>query len=514
MPFKSTATEKRRLAQSGKPYAPHKYQKKAIKFLLEQSAAALFLDPGLGKTSIVYAAFSFLLKKEFAKGMLVVAPLRACQLVWPKEREKWQDFQHLDVVVVHGKDKASVVQEKHDVYVINYEGLDWLVKSGALLTLLKKGFVDILVWDELTKMKNSGGKRFRLIKPWLYQFGRRWGLTGSPASNGLLNLFGQCYVLDGGKALGKFVTQYRAQFFTPVGLYHWKPAPGAEKLIYERLKPLSLRMDADDLVEMPKEIPHRILYTLPKDARKQYEELEEEFFTVIDTRKITAVNTGVVSGKLRQICSGALYIEDGYVAGAPGNGTSTCKPYIDVHDAKLDAFEDLVDSLNGNQVFVCYAFQHDVDRAERRFGPIPYIGGGIDKTLAAEYEAAWNSGKLPWLWGHPQSVGHALNLQGSSAYNVIFYTVPWDFELYDQFIRRLRRQGNTAQFLNVYHMVAENSVEERVMMSLLNKDRTQKALFDALRNRRALNVDYDPIANALKIQQMASAVRKKLGAAG
>ena len=512
MTFRSIATEKRRLKQSGKPYKPHNYQKRAIKFLLEHAAAALFLDPGLGKTSIVYAAFLYLLKQGFACGMLVVAPLRPAYLVWPKERDKWLDFQGLDVVVLHGKDKEQLASEKHDVYVVNYEGLQWLIESGTLAKMLKKKWLDTLVWDELTKMKNSDSKRFKMMKKWVHRFGRRWGLTGSPASNGLLDLFGQCYMLDLGKAFGPYVTYYRSAFFVPSGMYDWKLAENAEKLIYERLKPLALRMDAEELLEMPKTMPHKIVYEIPEKVRKHYDELEEEFFTMLNGQGVTAMNSGVASGKLRQLCSGAMYTQEYCeLTGAPKQSRNKNREFMEIHDNKLDAFEELVDELNGKQVFVGYEFQHDLARIQKRFGEVPYIGGGTSDKNAKRYEEAWNAGELPWLFGHPASVGHGLNLQDSNAFNVIWFTVPWNFENYDQFIRRLKRQGNTSKFMNVYHLVGQDTVEEDVMDSLVNKDRTQRKLFAALRNRRQLKVDYNPEENALKVRMMEAANAQKHG---
>jgi SNF2 family DNA or RNA helicase len=511
MTFRSIATERRRSKQSGKPYNPWPYQKRAIRFLLEHAFAALFLDPGLGKTSIVYAAFLYLLKKGLAKGMLVVAPLRPCQLVWPKERDKWLDFQGLDVAVLHGKDKEKLAAEQHDVYVVNYEGLDWLVKSGTLQRMLRRKAVDVLAWDELTKMKNPDSKRFKTMKPLLPRFGRRWGLTGSAGSNGLLQLFGQCYVLDMGKAFGQYVTHFRAQFFQPTGMYGWKPAANAEQLIYERLKPLALRMDAEELIQMPRQMPIKTQYELPAEARKHYDELEADLFTVIGSSKINAVNCGVATGRLRQLCSGAIYTQEYCeITGAPMRSRNKNREFVEVHDAKMEAFAELVDELNGQQVFVGYEFQHDLARIQEWFGEVPYIGGGTSDKRAKEYEEAWNSGDLPWLFGHPASIGHGLNMQDSHAKNVIFFTVPWDFELYDQFIRRLRRQGNESKYVNVYHLVGKDTVEEDVMMSLVNKERTQRQLYEAIKNRRARKVDYDPEANALRVRMMELANRKKL----
>jgi SNF2 family DNA or RNA helicase len=508
--FVSPATERRRLAQSGKPYKPHPYQKRAIKWLLEHNSAALFLDPGLGKTSATLAAFKYLKSKGMTTGMIVVAPLRPAQLTWPSEQEEWLDFQGLDMVLLHGDHKDKLVNEKHDIYVINYEGLPWLINQLHLGRLLKKKWVDTLVWDELTKMKNPDSSRFKLMKQWIPKFGRRWGLTGSPGSDGLMGLFGQCYVLDFGKAFGPFITHYRASFFRPSGDYGWELAQGADELIYERLKPMALRMNADELLQMPKEVPHRIPYEMPPKMRQHYEDLEEEFFALIDGEKVLGVNSGVVSGKLRQICSGALYMQEYCeLTGAPMRSRNKNREFMELHDAKLDAFEELVDELNGQQVFIGYEFQHDLARIQARFGEVPYIGGGTSYKTAKKYEDAWNAGDLPWLFGHPQSVGHGLNFQKSSARNVIWYTMPWSFELYDQFNRRLRRQGNTSEFLNIYHLVARNTVEEDVMRSLANNEKIQKKMFDALRTHRQKKVAYDPEFNALATRMATLAQKQK-----
>jgi SNF2 family DNA or RNA helicase len=340
-------------------------------------------------------------------------------------------------------------------------------------------------------------------------FARIWGLTGTPVANGLLDLFGQCYVVDLGKAFGNYITQYKAQFFTPKGPYEWVLAKGAEELIYERLKPFALRMSSEELLDMPKLIPLRIPYQLPPKARKHYDELEEEFMSIIGKDVVKATNAGVLVGKLRQVCGGALYKTSVCeMTGAPMNTGE----YLELHNAKLDAFEDLVAELNGQQVLCIYEYKHDLERIEARFGKVPHIGGGTSEKEARMLASAWNSGELPWLFGHPQSMGHGLNLQGSNANHIIFFTLPWSLENYEQVIGRLRRQGSQAKSMMVYHMIGERTVEESVMNGLLNNARTQRELFEALRDRNHRETDYDPLANAEKVRLMELANAKKLAA--
>ena len=245
-------------------WKPHNYQKKAVKFLVENGAAALFLDPGLGKTSITLAAISFLIKRGIISKVLLIAPLRVCHSVWPREIEKWKDFSHLRIEILHGPKKDEALKRDADIYIINPEGLDWLLqvqktkstngktKVGVDLRRWKALGFDTLVVDELTKFKNTSTNRFKSLKLVLHTFARRWGLTGSPASNGLMDLFGQCFVLDLGRTFGPYITKFRMQYFDQgYDGFSWTLKEGAEKEIYKRVAPLALRMAAEDYIEMP-----------------------------------------------------------------------------------------------------------------------------------------------------------------------------------------------------------------------------------------------------------------------
>lgn len=482
-------------------WKPHAYQKKAAKFLLERGAAALFLDPGLGKTSITYAVLKVLKSANQMRGCLVIAPLRVCKLVWPAEVNKWEDFKGMSVGVLWGDKKQKVLEEDHDVYVINHAGLPWLFertkkkKDGTMgktwnhnLTpagklLLTK--VNILVLDELSKFKHTDTNRFKSIKPWLGKFDRRYGLTGSPAANGLMDLFGQCYVLDGGRSLGPFVTYYRDQYFSPVDkeAFTYRLKPGAEELIYERIKPLALSMTAEDHLEMPTLRHYPIKFDLPKEVRPYYDEIEEDYVTLIQKDLLTTPNAAASKSMLRQMCSGAVY--KAQMDAITGLKKAGPREWVHLHDEKLDMMEELIDELQGAQLIVAYEFKHDLERILARWPKLPYFGKSEKED--ARIERMWNSGELPVVLAQPQGVGHGLNLQGSNAHNVLWFTLTWDYELFDQLNRRLLRQGNEAQYVNCYSFVGRNTVEESVAYMLKGKKRGQDSLTDALKRRRRVD---------------------------
>lgn len=438
-------------------------------------------------------------------GALVVAPLRPAVTTWPNEVAKWEEFKDMDLVVLHEdyKDKNGVrsnfsklCREQHDIYVINYEGLSKLFTRRRVGKVWKYEMtedgkalmknVNALVWDELSKMKNSSTLRYTLVKPWLKKFLIKWGLTGSPASNGYLDLFGECYVLDEGRTLGPFVTHYRHQYFLPTDDmgYNWRLKLGADKEIIKRLKPLCMRLDADDYLKMPAVMPHVLKFDLPPSVKEQYDEMDQELITRIEQKLVTASNAASASSKCRQIASGAIYEQDlDPLTGAPKTRKADRK-WMKLHDEKLDLLADLIDELNGQQLLVAYDFNHDLERLLKRFPNTPYIGGGVSVSKGAEIEDAWNRGEIPVLFGQPQSIGHGLNLQLSNAHHICWFTMTWDFEVYDQFNRRLRRQGNKADYLHIYHLMAKDTVEESVYYALRRKFKTQKELLDALRTRK------------------------------
>jgi SNF2 family DNA or RNA helicase len=469
------------------PWKPHAGQKKAVKFLLEHACAGLFADPGVGKTSTVLAAFSYLKKRGLVNKMLVVAPLRPMSLVWPKELAKWRDFKHLRMEILHGKDKDTALLRECDIAVINYEGLPWLFDTTVTVSpqgknkavsinaakFQKYGF-DVLVCDELSKVKHTQSITHKTLKPALQFFSRRWGLTGSPAPNGLSDLFGQCYVLDMGRTFGQFVTHFRSEYCTPSeDGYSFVVRPEMEKEIYKRIKPLVLRLAAEDYVDMPLLVEHPVKFELPKNVRKIYDEVEADLFSRIDSGVVVAANAAAASSKCRQIVSGGVYLDD-----------TTERKWENLHDLKTDLLEDLIDELQGEPILVAYEFLHDLDRILKRFGKnTPYIGGGVTPKRATEIEHLWNTGKIPLLAVHPRSAGHGLNLQGAGAH-VAWYSLTYDYELFLQLIGRIRRQGQRAKRVFCHALMAEKSIDDAVWWALHCKERGQNALFAALQQRR------------------------------
>lgn len=487
MPIKT-----RQFKPSGPPkWSPHGYQKKAKKFLLEHAAAMALLEPGLGKTSITLATFVALQKAKLATRMLVIAPLRVCWQVWPAEVEGWSDFAHLRVGVLHGRNKEQVLAdyEDYDILVINPEGLEWLITRGtgrADLRAFRQLGLDTLVVDELTRFKNATGKRFKLLRMVLGTFARRYGLTGTPAPNGLLELFGQVYVIDEGRSLGRYITHYKREYFRPLDPngWNWALQPGAEERIYERLKPLAIQMRAEDYLELPERINLQHMVELPPKVRKLYDELEDDLISKFEGGAIVAGNAAAASTKCRQICNGALYVDDD-IASLVGGKRRTV---MQLHELKLDAVAELLEDLQGHQLLLGYEFNHDLDAIIKRFGKngkMPYIGAGVGAAEGKRVEDAWNAGDIQLLPAHPASAGHGLNLQKSNAAHVGFYGVPWSNELYEQFIMRILRQGNGAKRVFCHHFLARGTVDQVAYWDKARKTKVQNALFAGLIQLRA-----------------------------
>jgi len=478
------------------PWVPKKYQKTAVKFLLEHAAAALFLDPGLGKTSISLAAIKVLLKMKLTHKILLIAPLRVIQLVWPAELQKWEDFGKLRMVTLHGPHKNELLKEDADIYLINPEGLEWLLqvektksaKKGRVSVKVdmkrwkKLGF-DHLVIDELTRFKHGTTARFKALREVVPTFARRWGLTGSPAANGLMDLFGQCYILDEGRSLGPYITHYRQKYFLPsYDGFSWDLREGADIEIYERIKPLALRIGAEGNIDMPKLHPNPIYVDLPDDARRVYDELEDDLISQLDDRVVTAATAAVASMKCRQVANGGVFLApelDGLI-----KKKLRKREWVDLHHEKANAVADLVEELQGSPLLVAYDFEHDLDRLRQVLGKdVPYLGGGVTGKRAKELEGLWNAGKLPVLLGHPQTVSLGLNLQ-QAGHHVCWHSLTWNYEDYDQFIRRVWRQGNDAKRVFVHHIIARDTIDEQIIGALHSKKRGQDALFVALQELR------------------------------
>ena len=489
-------------AVKAEPWKPHAYQKKAVKWLLEHAGAGLFLDPGLGKTSITLGALSILKKQKVSGISLVIAPLRVCHSVWPAEVEKWTDFNHLRVGVLHGKNKEQILEDaidgdKYDILCINPEGLEWLfgvtkvrgrnnkvrveLDKKRMRWLFGPGCLTDLIVDESTKFKHSSSVRFKILKEALDRFRRRWILTGTPSPNGLLDLFGQIFIVDMGASLGQYITHYRKQFFLPTGFggYTWRPQPDAEKQIYAKLKKLVLRLDANDYLELPELVPNIIKFDLPEKARDLYDAMEDDMVADVESGKITALSAASAMIKCAQIANGGVYKQtDPLVSTKRKKGADS---WDRVHDCKDEIVADLVEEISGQPVLIAYEFEHDLQRLLEVFGKdTPYIGGGVSAKRSKEIEQSWNRGEIPVLLGHPAAMGHGLNLQNAGNH-VVWYGLTYDYELYDQFIRRVLRQGSKHKRVFVHHIIARDTVDELKLFALRRKKKGQSALLDALR---------------------------------
>lgn len=456
------------LVSSGTAWTPHPYQKKAIKLLLSQACVGLLLDPGLGKSSISLAGIMILKQQGLLKKTLIVAPIRPMQKTWPDEIKKWTDFQGLSYTILHGKKKEENLKLNVDIYLINPEGLEWLLKhphGGA-------GLFDLLIVDESTKFKNSQTKRFKTLKNFLGLFARRWILTGTPTPNGLMDLFGQIYILDLGRALGRYITHYRTEFFNQSGFggYEWTLKEGSYDKIIQRIAPLCLRLQAEDHLQMPDLIKVTIPVTLPPAVMKIYKEIEEEFIS----GDIVAANGASAGVKCRQVANGAVYLED--------------LSYRVIHDSKLDALSDLLEEIGAQPVLLLYEFNHDKERILKRLPGAEVLGGSLSQARANSIIDRFNAGKLPILLGHPASMGHGVNLQGA-ARHVVWFGIPWDYDLYDQAIRRIYRQGQKATSVLVYHISAVDTLDQRVTEVLVKKEGDNRQIGQAISAYRQANIE-------------------------
>jgi SNF2 family DNA or RNA helicase len=455
------------MLSSSQKWVPTKYMLRGVKFLLDKPGAGLWLDPGLRKTSIVLAALTALKQEKNLKRALVIAPLRVAQLTWPGELRKWTDFHHLKFNVLHGGDKDDLLTDRVDVSLINPEGLAWLFAKVNP----EKWPWDVLVVDESTKFKSWKAQRTKLLCRYLDKFDRRWILTGTPAPNGLGDVFAQVYIMDGGKALGPHITKFRNRYMVQGGYlgYQWLPRPGAWEEVARKIKPIVMRLDAKDWIELPPLVYNTIEVELPDAARQVYKKLERDFFVELEKGDVVAVNAAALSTKLRQATNGSVYMADGAA-------------HV-LHDAKLDALDDLVEELQGSPLLVSVSFLSEVAQIRARLGAtIPYLGGGVSGKVAEHIVHNWNAGKLPVLLVHPASVSHGLNMQ-ENAHHLCWYGLTWNLEEYDQLIRRIWRSGQKQRVI-VHHIIARKTVDQAVVAALQDKSRNQSALLARLKEYR------------------------------
>jgi SNF2 family DNA or RNA helicase len=448
---------------------PHGYQTRAEDFLFDNLESGAFLEPGLGKTGISLALIKRLKAEGGFRGALVVAPLRPCYLVWPREMRKWKDFNSLSYTILHGKDKDANYLKKRDVYIINPEGLDWLLDKLYNVRRDKWPF-NVLIVDESTKFKHPGSQRSENLKSIAFKIKRKHLLTGTPAPNGLKDLFGQYLIMDEGKTFGTTKSGFEKRYFYKSGYMRkeLKPLPRGQKEIYKAMESTAISMKAEDYLELPDLIINKIEIELPPRARVMYDKLHKELLLKFKDGKVTAANAGVLSSKCRQMACGGVYLD------------AEEKTWKNVHTAKTEACFDLVEQLQGNPALLAYEFKHDLDRLEKTFGKgIPAIKSRMSMSRTQAVESSWNKGEIPLLFGQHTSVALGLNLQDAGN-TIIVHTLPWSYETWYQLIRRIYRQGQKNKKVFVHALVMKKTVEEVVWQSLTEDEGTHISLFQAL----------------------------------
>ena len=442
-------------------YNPYDYQKYATNFIKTHKEAVLLLDVGLGKTSCALTAIKDLLDSGEVKKVLVIAPLRVAKITWSDEIQKWDHLSGLRYSVVVGteKQRLKALEKDAGIYIINRESVEWLIHKS-----FKKFNYDMLVIDELSSFKSYSAKRFKALMNMRHRLNRVVGLTATPSSNSLMDLFSEYKLIDGGKRLGQYITHYREKYFDPDKrnanvIFSYKLKPFAEEAIYSKIDDITISMKAVDYLKMPPILYNEIKVELDQKERKIYEILKKDMIVALEDKEIDAMNAASLSNKLLQMANGSVYGEE--------------KEVIHLHDKKLDALEEIVEAANGNSVLCAYWYKHDLERIKARFG---------DKCQEINSEASirkWNSGDIQIGLIHPMSAGHGLNLQSGGSI-LVWFGLTWSLELYQQTIGRLYRQGQTRSVI-IHHIVSKATIDERVMLALKNKEVSQDALIRAVK---------------------------------
>ena len=397
--------------------------------------------------------------------VLVIAPIRVASFSWPAEMEKWDHLKGMrySVAVGTAAERLSALRRQADIYLINRENVQWLVSESGI-----PFDFDMVVIDELSSFKNHQTKRFKALMKVRPKVKRIVGLTGTPSSNGLMDLWAEFRLLDMGQRLGRFIGQYRTSYFRPDKqngqvVFSYKPLPGAEKQIYGRISDITISMKSTDHLRMPELVNSRYTVYLSEKEQERYEELKKDLVLQLPDGDITAANAAALSGKLSQMANGAIYTDTGET--------------VSVHERKLDALEDIIEAANGKPVLVAYWFRHDFEMISERLQKlkIPYDRLDVDATIRK-----WNAGEIPVALIHPASAGHGLNLQAGGS-TLVWFGLTWSLELYQQTVARLWRQGQSSETVVVQHIITDGTIDGRIMKALSEKDNMQSALIDAVK---------------------------------
>lgn len=443
-------------------YSPHEYQEFATDFILEHPVAAILLDMGLGKSVITLTAIEELMHDRFdVSKVLVIAPLRVATNTWPAEIKKWDHLHEITYSVAVGTEmeRKAALMAPADIYIINRENVQWLIeKSGIPFDF------DMVVIDELSSFKSNQAKRFKSLVKMRPRVKRIVGLTGTPSSNGLMDLWAEFRLLDMGQRLGRYIGQYRRAYFLPDKrngdiIYSYKPLPGAEKAIYKKIGDITISMKSTDYLKIPECVINEVPVWMEPYQKDLYDQLKQEMVISMKGSEINAANAAALSGKLLQMANGAVY---------DGMG----EPFY-IHDKKLDALEDLIEGANGKPVLIAYWYKHDIDRIKARFN--------VREIKTDRDISDWNAGNIPVAVIHPASAGHGLNLQAGGS-TLIWFGLTWSLELYQQTNARLWRQGQTNTVV-IHHIITKDTIDEDVMTALRKKERTQSSLINAVKAR-------------------------------
>lgn len=446
-------------------FRPHDYQKYAVQFIKDHPVSALFLQMGLGKSVITLTAINDMMFDSFEiSKVLVIAPIRVCQDTWPKEIRKWDHLSALRYSIALGteKERLEALRKDADIYILNRENVQWLIEKTNIVF-----DYDCIVIDELSSFKNHQSKRFRALMKVRTKVKRVIGLTGTPSPNGLMDLWAQFRVLDMGERLGRYITRYRLKWFQPdrrngMQVFSYKPLPGAEEGIYRAIGDITVSMKSTDHLDMPECILSERTVHLDEGEKRFYSSLKDELVAEWKGLELTASNAAVLSGKLLQLANGMVYCDDGSV---------------EIHSRKLDALEDLIEEANGNPVLVAYWFHHDYERISEK---LRKLGVVFMDLRSEEAIGKWNRKELAVGLIHPASAGHGLNLQEGGD-TIIWYGPIWSLELYEQTNARLWRQGQKSGTVVVQHIIAEGTIDEKVIAALHAKSDVQEKLMEAVK---------------------------------
>lgn len=443
----------------------HSYQRYAAEFVCDHAASAILLDCGCGKTIITLTAIEELLRDRFEIGkVLVVCPIRVAQ-VWAEEIAKWEHLKGLRYSIAVGTEsqRRYALECEADIYIINRDVVQWLVENYAA-----RWHWDMLVLDELSSFKNPQAKRFKSLLKVRPKVKRIVGLTGTPSSNGLMDLWAEYRLLDLGERLGRFIGGYRSTYFRPdktngVIVYSYKPLPGAEERIYKRIADITVSIRCTDVLRMPELISSPYEVRMSPEEKTVYDQMKKNLVLGLPDGEVTASNAAALSGKLSQLANGAVYKDDGEA--------------VTIHSRKLDALEDLIEAANGKPILVAYWFKHDLERITERLRAIGVHYSRIDNQNSI---AKWNAGHIPVGLVHPASAGHGLNLQSGGS-TLIWFGLTWSLELYIQTNARLWRQGQVSRTVVIQHIVTKGTVDEEIMKALERKEVTQDSLMNAVK---------------------------------